>query len=265
MKKMLVCALAALALIACDDTKTDAKKDGAKADEAASTEKKAGEGAKADEKKADEKKADDAKADAKKTDEKKDDATIEHETNPNAVGKLELVDLKGKLPEGVEVEGKVSYLQGFKDKDGLNLFVVSKIDRKDGPMMIAKAMSQNGDASWDEDRVFKQQVKDCEFDVTLEHQKGDWMITDLDADGFAEVTFAYHTGCRSDVSPVVHKVLMTSLGKKYALRGDTAVAADGKNYDAGGKFKVDDSFKSAPKGFQAHAEKVWGLTVKEKM
>ena len=204
-----------------------------------------------------------AKADTKA------DTNAGMEVNPAATDTLKMVDLKGKAPEELEVKGKLLDIWGWTDKGGMNVFVVSSEERasKAGASMalIGRWAYQEGDASWSDVRVFTEIVEDCDFDIALEHQKGDWVVTDIDGDGLGDVTFAYNAGCRSDVSPVHHKVLIASQGKKYALRGATAVAADGKNYDAGGDYKKDGGFLEAPKGFRTHAEKVWALTVKEKM
>ncbi len=190
------------------------------------------------------------------------------EVNPAATDTVKLVDLKGKAPEQLEVKGKLLDIWGWTDKGGMNVFVVSSEKRAskvgESVALIGRWAYQEGDASWSDVRVFTEIVADCDFDITLEHQKGDWVIKDLTGDGNAEVTFAYHAGCRSDVSPVDHKVLIAAGDKKFAIRGQTAVAADGKNYE-GGDYKKDGGFAKAPKGLRGHAEKVWEMTVKEKM
>ncbi len=197
------------------------------------------------------------------------DSDIPMEVDPAATTTVKLVDLKGTPPENFKVKGALVHLMGWTDKGGMNVFAISRYQTasKSGvsQMMLGRIANRGGDASWTDTRVFKEQVSSCQFDITLEPQVGDWVIKDVDGDGFAEVTFAYHAGCRSDVSPVTHKVLVASGQKKYALRGNTSVAADGKTYDAGGDFKADPSFAKAPKGLQAHAEKVWKQTVREKM
>ena len=101
---------------------------------------------------------------------------------------------------------------------------------------------------------FKELVSDCEFDITQSVTRGDWSLSNHNGDGRAEVTFAWSSGCRSDVSPVTHKVLMIEDGQKYVLRGTT------RTLDVGGEFKADPAFKKAPAAFLKHAELVWQKT-----
>lgn len=94
-------------------------------------------------------------------------------------------------------------------------------------------------------------VKDCEFDLMLSHELDALTLTDIDKNEIGEIAFIYRTGCTSDVSPSTQKLIMLENGKKYPLRGTTKVM------EIGGEFEVGDEFKSAPEGFQKHAEKLW--------
>jgi len=192
-------------------------------------------------------------------------AAMEHD--PNATAEVKRLDLKGKAPDGAKVTGKYSSAVTWTDKLGLQTLVLGIRETKRGDavstLLVADYQSREGDG-WSSDRTFKEWVRACQFDTTLTPFTGSWSVTDLNKDGLAEITFAYHVGCRSDVSPVTQKVLMfTSDGKggttKYALRGDTRVTG------VGGAFKVDPAFKGAPAGFLAHAQKVWKRLVDEKM
>ncbi len=264
-------AIATLAL-ACDDTNPDkAKNETAEATGAETTgadAKKAASDTPATQTNAAKKDAPGAATNAVKDDDR---TRPEHmEQDPSATDTLVMMDLKGKAPEGLEVKGDLLHIYGWTDKYGTRVFAISRYETasKSGKtmMLLGRFTGLEGDGSWSDTRLFKEQVADCEFDITLEPHVGDWAVQDIDGDGIGEVTFAYSAGCRSDVSPVTHKVLIGAAdAEKYALRGDTAVAADGKTYDMGGEFKVDGAFAKAPKGFKAHAEKVWKDTVREKM
>ena len=81
----------------------------------------------------------------------------------------------------------------------------------------------------------------------------------LDADGVAELTFAYRTTCTSDVSPLTLKLLMLEQGAKYILRGSTRVDVGGGER-MGGERQPDAALKKVP-DFRAHAEEVWGKIV----
>jgi len=113
-------------------------------------------------------------------------------------------------------------------------------------------------------REFKDAVVDCWADPSLEVLERASSVTDLDGDGVGEATFAYKLGCRSDVSPIGLKVLMSEAGDKYALRGETSVPVSATER-MGGKYKVDSSFKTAPPGFLDHAVKQWKAVVREVM
>ena len=99
-------------------------------------------------------------------------------------------------------------------------------------------------------------VEKCEFDLTLEVVEGSIEVTDLDADGEAEVSFLYRQACRSDVSPLTAKLLMYEGATKYALRGETRERVGETEY-VGGDFKVDPSFEQAPKAFLEFAKAKW--------
>ncbi len=49
--------------------------------------------------------------------------------------------------------------------------------------------------------------------------QGPLLVTDLDDDGTAEVSFAYATACRGDVSPATLKELVLEGDRKYIIRG----------------------------------------------
>lgn len=123
--------------------------------------------------------------------------------------------------------------------------------------------AEKGDGSWQLVRDYKELVEGCQFDPTLWAKRGDWSLSDLDSDGMAEFTMAWRSGCRSDVSPNTHKVLVTEDDKKYVLRGQSRLPApDDKET---GKFKADAAFKGAPAAFLTHAEKVWEATVADNL
>jgi len=173
-------------------------------------------------------------------------------------GPLERIDFKGRRPDGFEGKGEVAAVIGFRDKHGINAVVFERTGPNEtSQLMTIRHALQEGDGSWTDVRAFKELVSDCEFDITLRPELGDWSVTDLDGDGLGEVTFAYSAGCRSDVSPVAHKVLMTEDGEKYALRGQTKIE------DMGGEFKAGPEFAQAPEGFEAHAKSAWAKTVAE--
>ncbi len=160
--------------------------------------------------------------------------------------------------EGFEVPGKREHVIGWTDRYGTNAVVISRQPQRGGALLTATHGRREGDASWTTVRDFKELISDCEFDVSLYAKIGDWSVTDLDSDGLGEATFAWSAGCRSDVSPLAHKVLVVEDGEKYVLRGQTIDLTG-----AGGTFEADALFAKVPPAFRQHAEKVWKATAKE--
>ncbi len=261
----------ATALALCVSCKSDSKEEKGKAKTSETT---AANSKPADTKPADTKPADTKPADTKPEDveEKIDPAQMEHD--PNATDTVKAVDFKGKLPDDLReqdsIKGKFDSIAGWTDKYGMHALVfsttVSEKDDEISSMLIADLFTREGDA-WTSQRQFKASVDKCQFDTELKAHTGDWSITDLDKDGLGEVSFAWSVGCRSDVSPVTHKVLMVTFKdaeyKKYVLRGKTGIKMAGEV--EGGEFKADKAFESAPKEFFAHAEMVWANTSIETM
>ena len=102
--------------------------------------------------------------------------------------------------------------------------------------------------------------KDCPLDIALAHLSNSLTVTDLDKDGFAEITFLYTNGCKGDVSPDALKLMLLENGAKYAIRGETTLYQGGKpleGYANGTPKTVDASFAQAPKAFLAHANRQW--------
>lgn len=102
--------------------------------------------------------------------------------------------------------------------------------------------------------------KDCPLDIALAHLPNSLTVTDLDKDGFAEITFLYTNGCKGDVSPDALKLMLLENGAKYAIRGETTLYQGGKpmeGYANGTTKTVDASFAQAPKAFLAHANRQW--------
>ena len=108
-------------------------------------------------------------------------------------------------------------------------------------------------------RSIKDGVQRCEFDLVAEYVAAATGLTDLDADGIAELTFAYRTTCTSDVSPLTLKLLVLEQGAKYIVRGSTRVDVGGGEL-TGGEHQPDGALKKQP-AFAAHAEAVWAKVV----
>ena len=179
------------------------------------------------------------------------------EGDPTATDKVQAVTLGDGDLEQVALPGETRRVIGWRDRNGTNAVVIKRESPK--ALLTATHLIREGDGSWTTKRDFKELVSECgDYRLTLEAQTGAWSVSDLDADGIGEATWAWSAGCRTDWSPVTHKVLLTESGEKYVLRGTTATRG------TGGDFKTDADFEKAPAAFRAHAETVWKATATER-
>ena len=176
----------------------------------------------------------------------------------------------GDQPDSMGVTGKVVDGMRWSDENGDNFLLFSEKsttrpagpedDTPDEPVVskfiyATHYVKPHPDIDPIKKRTVKDRQKDCQWDLTAEFIGASIGLSDLDADGLAEVTFAYKLNCTSDVSPGTLKLLVLEDGEKYIIRGQTRVdLGDGSQ---GGEYKVDPSFDKAPAGFVDHAKKVW--------
>ena len=190
------------------------------------------------------------------------------ERKPAAITEVEmLVFNKSNLPPGIKYDGNVVTGKRWNDKNGENILILTKTNLKE--KKVRKSGYEETDlecelygyhyvSSGDSySLLWKIQdfVKECWFDLTLDFIPGSLSITDLNEDGIAESTFLYKMSCRSDVSPSELKLMMHENDVKYALRGEMLIKMEG--FTAGGNYKVDKSFDSAPDGFLDYAKSQW--------
>lgn len=195
------------------------------------------------------------------------------EHDPSATPQVAPLDFGGKAPDDAEVQGTFQLAFGWTDRYGRSAIVIGKTESTSGDattsMLVADYLLWEGSA-WTLQRRFKERLEACQFDTELTAFAGPWSVTDLDRDGLGEATFAWRSGCRSDVSPVVHKVLVVRANPaggepdKFVLRGQTRVDTGG-GIVVGGEYEADPAFAKAPPAALEHAKKVWGLTATETM
>lgn len=146
---------------------------------------------------------------------------------------------------------------GWRDAAGENLaaFWRRTDARRGNARLQVDLWSGNADKPKKLVRTVKDGIQGCEFDLVAEFVAPALGLTDLDADGTAELTFAYRTTCTSDVSPLTLKLLMLEQRAKYIVRGTTRVDVGGGER-MGGEHQADAALKKVAK-FHAHAESVW--------
>jgi hypothetical protein len=167
---------------------------------------------------------------------------------PLSVGAFALGDVPAALAKDV-VEGL-----RFTDANGDNLFVMAA---SGVPDLTATHVVLKEGAVASTLRTVRQPKGDCDLDYDGRYVKGSAQVTDLDGDGYGEITFAYKFACRGDVSPLAYRVLVIENGEKSILRGSEILVNDKMDLAMEG----DGTF--VPEGFEgkaellAHAQKVW--------
>lgn len=99
-------------------------------------------------------------------------------------------------------------------------------------------------------------IKDCPVDLEAQYVPNTFAVTDLNKNGKAEVWLMYTTVCHGDVSPSDMKIIMHEGIKKYAVRGTKKVKISDKDFD-GGKYTLDEVFKTGPEAFRQYAVALW--------
>lgn len=170
----------------------------------------------------------------------------------------ELRDLSPKeLPPYARAPGELMRAVGFRDATGEHAAVFwRRIDASTGNARLQVDLwSAKPDMAKKLVRSVKDGVSGCELDLVAEFVDRAIAVTDLDADGAAELTFAYRTTCAGDVSPLTLKLFVLEGQAKYVLRGTTRVDVGGGER-VGGDRKPDPALRKNP-AFRAHAERVW--------
>ncbi len=106
-------------------------------------------------------------------------------------------------------------------------------------------------------------ISDCPVDIEANFIKNTLQVTDLNADGVAEVWIMYTTACHGDVSPSDMKIIMYQGLQKYAMRGQNKVKIS-DNVFYGGDYNFDKAFIGSPSAFKQFAKKLWSKNILQK-
>ena len=165
-----------------------------------------------------------------------------------------------RLPKAMKVKGaevlQVWTWEEFDDRyTGYAVFSqteTAKAGHVTGRKLYVQLYTGKGEAQ-KELRLVQDGVTDCELDVIVNFVDGSVSITDEDADGVDELTFAYDLACTGDISPHVRKLLVLEGKDKHALRGTSRIDLGATS--EGGEYKAD-GFKKQP-ALKALAEQRW--------
>jgi hypothetical protein len=187
-------------------------------------------------------------------------------TKNKSVNEIRMKDFTEQLVENADLDykEKIFYGKAWNDKNGENILVFTE-----GIETITERNDHGGDEEkWkffayhyaDDGSGFelKRRIRDfttCYF-LAGKLFKSSVNITDIDEDGKAEITFAYHVGCSPDgASLYPAKVMMLEDGEKYAIRGTTYL--EHVKPIGGYETSIGANFKNAPEGFLDFAKKIW--------
>lgn len=104
--------------------------------------------------------------------------------------------------------------------------------------------------------------RNCPLDLQVGFRPQSVTITDLNANGLAEIGIAYTLGCTGDISPPAMKFMLLEDGEKYALRGTMNAPQlqlnDAEKTTQGiGLYQIDSLFANAPSEFLPFAKQRW--------
>lgn len=162
----------------------------------------------------------------------------------------------------IKQNGEIVSAASWVDAQGKNLLVISELkttttarnSSRSAYLYASLYLEKQG--NWARQWEVKDYEIDCPFDVGVSFIPDSLSVTDLDKNGYAEVSFIYRAFCMGGLDPQTLKLIMWEKNKKYAIRGETVVVLP-EQPPYGGKTVIDGAFKLAPPMFQEFAEAQW--------
>lgn len=199
--------------------------------------------------------------------------------------KLEILPFdKNKLPQVMQkYQGKLVNGAHWRDKNGEQWVILTEtgeiVDKKgeadtsgrmiDEPDTRAEAYAYFWVKKEDTYVMYRkdQWIEKCgPLDVMAMFHKKGFTVTDVDKNGWAEITLTYFHYCRSDVSPADLTLRVIEQDKFYEMHG-TAELRMGKEKDAFvmKATRKEGSFAKAPATFKDHIDQIWEKVKVEKL
>ncbi len=151
----------------------------------------------------------------------------------------------------------------FEDKNGTNYLVAvmlqNRSDEWESKTLLVKHFIKKNNKPLILLRQITESEVRCELDNELKFADKSFIISDLDKNSYAEISFVYKTGCRGDVSPIVMKLIIIENGNKAAIRGKTQP----RGFDFKKEKNADAAFVKLPKLIQNQANSLWEKFVLE--
>ncbi len=154
-----------------------------------------------------------------------------------------------------QIKGEIKAGMHWKDRLGENFVVFSSIASENNAVYLqVKHFSiRNGQTQLIR---FIKELEECpEFDNVTRFIPSSMGLTDIDKDGFAEISFLYFADCVSDMSPYATKLMLLENGKKFPIRGTAKYIIGGHTMKS--EYTLGKEFKTAPASFKRFALQLW--------
>lgn len=203
------------------------------------------------------------KSENKEQNEGQNDSTeVSKSNNESAIVPLKIGVYDKSMAKDLKHVGEIVYGENWTDNNGNNILLlceqVSQKQNEEGYLTTVNLHAYhyaNSGKGFKLIREVQDHENNCNFDNRTRFVEESVNISDLDNNGYAEITFVYRLGCTSELSPDGLKLMMLENGNKYAIRGDTKV--DYGYEKVGGKTQIDAEFNKAPSEFLQFAKKIW--------
>lgn len=173
----------------------------------------------------------------------------------------------GEIPKEVEYRGIIVEALKWTDSLGINILLLTQtggFNFKDttGEINTKAEINTYLFTKKKSEKTFSRQWKLYDFvicfgvDFYAGFYQRSLTVTDIDKDGFAEITFIYKLSCRGDVSPATQKLIMYEKIEKYAMRGETLIRAGNPKINSKNNFTPEVKLKNKSDFFE-FAKKRW--------
>ncbi|MEO7425616.1 MAG: hypothetical protein ABI036_10545 [Fibrobacteria bacterium] len=179
----------------------------------------------------------------------------------NATGSKFKLNDSVSIPDPVKAKFKdrIKANFSFDDKVGRHTLVLTKDSTrsKDGSEKIEIQAEQylSKGPTWNLEWAIKDYQVCNGLDIAADFFTSLTSVSDLDENGVAESSVAYHISCSGDVEPETIKVVMRQGKEKFAIRGESLVQIKGMPPE-GGTFVLDRKLEAKPV-FKEHLLAIW--------
>lgn len=182
---------------------------------------------------------------------------ITYDSSPNTVLQLSKFDPKS-IQNKIEIWGDVLDAYSWLDKNGLNLFIRSSLNREKGKYLYAYHYLEN-ENEYKLLRKITDNIKSCDFEIVAEHAIESIELTDVNRDTIGEISFIYSLDCINNLKPETTKLMLLLEGKKYAIRGNSEICITDEEY-IGGNYEIGKELINEPE-LRRFLEKKWKLYI----